>query len=296
MTDAYELTRALGGRWSGRHGIACCPAHEDQTPSLSLANGADGRLLLHCHAGCSFANIQAALRDHGLLAGTGTFRPISRVLQAQRHEAERAYEEKRCRLARRLWQETVQIGDTLAERYLRSRGITCTLPSTLRYIGDCWHSSGRRCPAMVALVDHLRGKERFGVHRTYLCADGTGKADLVPSKAMLGSVSGGAVHLSNGPGPLVITEGIETGLSLLSGLLDPPSQVWAALSAGGMEKLILPALPGDLIIAPDGDAVGRKAATALATRAHARGWRVSLLQAPEGYDWNDVLTGKAVAA
>lgn len=32
--------------------IARCPAHEDRLPSLSLAEGADGRALLHCFAGC----------------------------------------------------------------------------------------------------------------------------------------------------------------------------------------------------------------------------------------------------
>ena len=62
MTDAYTLTVALGGKWLGGKGMACCPAHDDQTPSLSLADGADGRLLLHCHAGCAFTDILAALR------------------------------------------------------------------------------------------------------------------------------------------------------------------------------------------------------------------------------------------
>ena len=39
--------RAIGaGRW-----IAKCPAHADNRPSLAIAEGADGRVLLHCHAG-----------------------------------------------------------------------------------------------------------------------------------------------------------------------------------------------------------------------------------------------------
>ncbi len=37
-----------------------CPAHEDRTPSLSVTAGRDGRVLLHCHAGCSKADIVAA--------------------------------------------------------------------------------------------------------------------------------------------------------------------------------------------------------------------------------------------
>ncbi len=38
---------------------ACCPAHDDSKPSLSLEETPDGRLLWHCHAGCS----QEAVRD-----------------------------------------------------------------------------------------------------------------------------------------------------------------------------------------------------------------------------------------
>lgn len=32
--------------------MACCPAHDDQRPSLSIGQGDDGRALLHCFAGC----------------------------------------------------------------------------------------------------------------------------------------------------------------------------------------------------------------------------------------------------
>jgi len=125
--------------------------------------------------------------------------------------------------------------------------------------------------------------------------DGTGKTEHFPSKAMLGATKGGAVRLSDSAGRLVVTEGIETGLSLLSGLMHGPLKVWAALSASGMKALHLRESPGDLVIAPDGDTAGRSAAQALAQRAYAVGWRVSLLSAPDGYDWNDVLTGKVKA-
>src|SRR5690606_8442036 len=39
-----------------------CPAHRDESPSLSASTGSDGRVLVHCHAGCSLESILGALR------------------------------------------------------------------------------------------------------------------------------------------------------------------------------------------------------------------------------------------
>ena len=97
------------------------------------------------------------------------------------------------------------------------------------------------------------------------------------------------MRLSDEVGPLVACEGIETGLSLLSGLLEGPHAVWATLSTSGMQGLKLPAHPGHLIVATDGDRAGREAGDALARAAKGKGWAVSMLPAPEGRDWNDVL-------
>ena len=40
---------------------AHCPAHQDRSPSLSIRAGNDGRVLLHCFAGCSHLAIASAL-------------------------------------------------------------------------------------------------------------------------------------------------------------------------------------------------------------------------------------------
>jgi hypothetical protein len=144
---------------------------------------------------------------------------------------------------------------------------------------------------MVARVD---GAINFAIHRTFLSDQGKGKTHLHPTKAMLGSCKGGAVHLSsinihNQGGPLIVTEGIENGLALLSGLLDTPATVWAALSTSGVVSLTLPRQPGHLIIATDSDAAGQQAASKLSMRADRLGWRISHLTPPSDQDWNDVL-------
>jgi hypothetical protein len=46
---------------SGRGWSAKCPAHEDRKPSLSITETADGKVLLHCWAGCSTESVLAAL-------------------------------------------------------------------------------------------------------------------------------------------------------------------------------------------------------------------------------------------
>lgn len=43
--------------------VACCPAHEDRSPSLAVKDNGDGRILLHCFAGCA---AQAVLDAIGL--------------------------------------------------------------------------------------------------------------------------------------------------------------------------------------------------------------------------------------
>lgn len=292
MPDAETITHALGGRWSGRSGIACCPAHEDHSTSLSIAQGRTGQLLLTCHAGCSFVHVLDALTGLGLADRSTRLLPPDSKLVRKRREEEQRHTQRRAEIARSVWQDAQPVHGTLGETYLRKRGITCAMPDSLRYQERCWHPSAQRAPA---LIGYVAGADACAVHRTYLRIDGSDKTELVPGKAMLGTTKGGAVQLSDTPGPLAVTEGIETGLSLLSGLMEGPASVWAALSASGMKALRLPDRPGDLVIAPDGDAVGREAAQVLAHRAYALGWRVSLLPAPDGYEWNDVLTGKVKA-
>ena len=47
----------------GRNGnwTACCPAHEDKSPSLAVRQHEDGRILLHCFGGCDVNTVLGAL-------------------------------------------------------------------------------------------------------------------------------------------------------------------------------------------------------------------------------------------
>lgn len=58
---AQFLSRLGVLRKTGANWLAKCPAHADDKPSLSITEGADGRVLMHCHAGCTPDAIIAAL-------------------------------------------------------------------------------------------------------------------------------------------------------------------------------------------------------------------------------------------
>jgi hypothetical protein len=61
--DPFELVcgKLDGLRRSANEGTSKCPSHEDRSASLSIRAGADGRVLLHCFAGCSAADVVEAL-------------------------------------------------------------------------------------------------------------------------------------------------------------------------------------------------------------------------------------------
>lgn len=73
--SAERIASALGKlKRSGRGFMCLCPAHDDRKPSLYVANGADGRLLLKCHARCEYRDVAAALEARGLLSGANPAR------------------------------------------------------------------------------------------------------------------------------------------------------------------------------------------------------------------------------
>ena len=55
------LTRLDVKMQTGNGFQACCPVHADRRPSLSLRETVDGKVLIHCFAGCTVEEIVAAL-------------------------------------------------------------------------------------------------------------------------------------------------------------------------------------------------------------------------------------------
>lgn len=57
LTSRLDKVRRTGNdRWISR-----CPAHDDHGPSLAIRELEDGRVLLHCFAGCETSSVLGAL-------------------------------------------------------------------------------------------------------------------------------------------------------------------------------------------------------------------------------------------
>ena len=83
--NVEAIANALGARKAGDGFIARCPSHSDSNPSLSINQSTDGKLLVHCHAGCSQEAVLAALKKLGpskpFVSGVmGDFKKVSEYL------------------------------------------------------------------------------------------------------------------------------------------------------------------------------------------------------------------------
>lgn len=293
---AADIARSLSMQKAGAGFTGACPSCGYR--SGFTVEDRDGKTLVKCHAGgCSQADVIGALRKHGLWGGSsdgirGGGAPRERVQRAP--APEKPDDAEKTEWARRRWHEARPAAGTPVETYLRTRGYRGPMPTGLRFHPALKHKGGPQLhPAMVAAV--MKEGSFVAIHRTYLRPDGSGKAGLSDDKLSLGPIGGGAVYLHIGPlphgGPLIVSEGIENGLIAMQATGIP---TWAALSAGGIRKLILPPLDHapEIIIAADHDRAGLEAAHAAARRWHGEGRRVRIAVPPKaGEDFADMIRG-----
>jgi len=263
--------------------MARCPAHPDRNPSLSVSVK-DGRVLVHCFAGCHPDAVLAAvgltwrdLRESD--PWTWTWRtPLLRSFRSREPEREDPSPEDRKRWED--WWKTARPGHPLLTRYLRARGLSLESPPSLRL------TFLRGEPVMVARVEGPGGL--LGLHLTLLEPDGRGRKEKRLAKGS--KPRGGAIRLfplEEGQ-PLVLAEGIETALAAREVTGWP---VWATIAAPFMKEVVLPPEVKEVIIAADHDPAGIDAAKSLARKLLQEGRRVRMAVPPEeGEDWLDTLT------
>ncbi len=119
FAELANARRCGAGKWQAR-----CMAHEDRYPSLSIAEGKDGRVLVRCWAGCATVDIVKAagisLRD--LFAGEPATSQQITALAAERKARDKLERQQResDRAARdRVW-KLEHIRDALGAKLVRS--------------------------------------------------------------------------------------------------------------------------------------------------------------------------------
>lgn len=197
--------------------------------------------------------------------------------------------------ARRLFRMTVPLAGTLADAYLRERGILrASAHAALRFHPSCYYRdlvTGRTksYPALIAAVTDPAGAIT-GVHRTWLDPDSVGKAKVDSPRRALGGLLGNGVRFGfpvNAPVPVMAAgEGLETMLSLSHVM--PGMPMVAALTANHLAALNFPPGCQRLYIAADADGAGRHGIEGLSRRAQAHGI-LPLVLSPALGDFNEDL-------
>jgi hypothetical protein len=259
---------------------AKCPVHNDHRNSLSLRDSIRG-IIVKCFAGCAPAAVKVAIAE--LLADPQKLRPF-------RPQSRSALLLSSSTFITRTWQEGQDPHGTLTEVYLNSRGLVGRIPNSLRHHPDLWHKESRTAgPAMLALITDAAGNV-VALHRTWIARNGIGKAELEPVRKTVGPTLGGSIRLGTPDEAVVAGEGVESTLSATM-LFRRPGL--SGRSADGVAAMQMPAGVRDVLITPDNDAPGLRAAESLYARLKREGLTVEIAVPPvPDTDFNDILLGR----
>ena len=282
VETARCICESRGGKWSGTKGMACCPAHDDRTPSLGVSIGRQA-ILFHCFAGCDQQSVLAALAREGFEAPA----LFSGSKAADFPEPTRT--RKPSTAALRIWRDAQPLRASPAKAYLESRGILAASPALRFHPRTPLGPKGRArfLPAMIAAVSLDEGP--IAIHRTFLSTEASGKAAFEKPKRALGALGEAAVRLfAPVSGKLGLAEGVESAMSAyaLTGI-----PVWATLGNERFGLVSVPESVTELHLFVDHDAGGELAASR-GLAAYARDGRTIHVRKPSSRDtdWNDELT------
>ncbi|MGD0733841.1 MAG: hypothetical protein ABR976_01795 [Terracidiphilus sp.] len=144
MANLLYARRTGAGRWQAK-----CPAHHDRSPSLSIREGPDGRVLVHCFAGCP---PDAILRALGLTwADVNGRNPLSPE-QRRQAAAQRAQREASERKRR-------QAHSGVCARLRRLERVSAALGASLMMMADDSPSAGALSQLFHQVQDRIRTAE-----------------------------------------------------------------------------------------------------------------------------------------
>lgn len=278
----------------GREWLGLCPFHNERTPSFTVfaddrrwfcfgcsASGDVIDLVQRAYGATLFEAID--ILDGGILAELKQQRAPARPKRDLRE------------VANRVVGGSSAIEGTPAELYLRNRAITMPLPHTLRFArlappkesGVLASNGPGLLPCLVAVVTDPYGK-LVGIQRTYVTNDGRKAASTDGKvKFSLGLVAGGAIQIGPPTSNIVVTEGLEDGLSLAQALGE---SVWVAAGTAMLPHMTFASVTRSVVIGADADEAGERAAQKAAIAYRDAQLAVRIMRPAESYkDFNDML-------
>lgn len=254
---------------------ALCPAHGGMNHNLFVSQDNE-KTWFHCHSnGCHPEDICQSL---GIELSDLFFQKIEKQKPVVIDEQ-----------AEMTLKEVVEIiqGQSYREKYivtdyLNNRGLDRELPDDIGYLKDDY---GREIMACI-----IRNKDNLiaGYHRIFLTRNQyhhvvkSGKK-MIGKNTHDGAIKGCHIEVQKGANrKLVIAEGVETAFAVSQLINDDSANVWATISAGGMENLQIPDYFTQVIICTDGDEVGISSGMKLKNRLG----DIASIVIPPGYEQN----------
>lgn len=275
---------------AGNEFKACCPFHADRSPSFTIYEGGRRFQCFGCGAGGDVLDYLAKLHSVGLRDAaamlTGGNLPTVHIAAPPVDDSS-----DRIADAKAIWRAAEPAKGTLAETYLRSRGLHLPVPESIRFARLRYGTKGAEHPVLVAAVASADNK-LIGIQRTYLNASGMGKAAVPKTKLSLGRVSGGAIRLAPCAASLIVTEGLEDGLTLQQEL---GLTTWVAAGASMLPAMIFPEGVRSVAIGGDNDEAGRLSARKAAETFAHRGIESRVFFPVDAKDFNQELMEGASA-
>lgn len=275
---------------AGNEFKACCPLHPDRSPSFTIFDGGRRFQCFGCGAGGDVLDFLqqlhgVSLRDAADMLTGGNLPSVHIAPLPVDDGADRIAE------AKAIWRAAEQAKGTLAETYLRSRGLHMRIPESIRFARLSYGTKGSEYPVLIACIASADNK-LIGIQRTYLSSDGIGKAAVPKPKLSLGRVSGGAIRLTPCAASLIVCEGLEDGLTLRQEL---GRAVWVAAGASMLPNMVFPAGVRSVAIGGDNDNAGRASARKAAETFAHRGIESRVFFPVDAKDFNAELMKGALA-
>lgn len=295
QTSIVDVIRPLVSlKKSGDHYLACCPFHDDRTPSMTVHDNksdieAGWFNCFGCGAGGDVYDFLQRYYGVSFLDAVSMLGGLPRMRTGDLHQRPVRSSDKQ-KWIQRIWDSRRDLQPcSPAGDYLASRGIPVGELGVLENLGETrlqYRNDGNEHPVLLAAIRD--GQEGLiAVQRTYLTERGA-KLEVESPKMTFGPMRGGAIKIGSTVEELIICEGLEDALSLR--LAFPSTTVWAAAGSKLMPHLPIPDQCTKLIVAQDNDEAGRAAAKATA-KAFRRPDREILSMSPAaGFkDFNDEL-------